>query len=134
MVCGKKASSTVAAFLVQVIHRGRVVEVVAMIDVWQDLNRSEVIRFGGKIGHVNRQRVFQRDMSRNARGDYRVYSGIVPAFLPRKEGRGHIERGIYRGFGFCARETPGDQLLKHIAYRADNKDVRRILMRYLISG
>ncbi|MBD1434954.1 GIY-YIG nuclease family protein [Sphingobacterium sp. DN00404] len=51
-----------------------------------------------------------------------------------EKGLVYIERGIYRGFGFCARETPGDQLLKYISYRADNKDVRRILMRYMISG
>lgn len=50
-----------------------------------------------------------------------------------EKGLVYIEKGIYMGFGFCAQNTPQNSLLKHITYRADNKDVRRILMRHLIN-
>lgn len=44
----------------------------------------------------------------------------------------YIENGVYKGFGFCPINTPDNQLLEFIVYRQDNRDVRRILMRYLI--
>lgn len=48
-----------------------------------------------------------------------------------EKGLVYIENGVYRGFGFCPRHTPEQQLLRHITTRGDNKDVRRILKRYI---
>lgn len=50
----------------------------------------------------------------------------------KEKGLVYIEHGVYKGFGFCAKGTTKKNLLKHINYKADNKDVRRILMRHLI--
>ncbi|WP_417362013.1 GIY-YIG nuclease family protein [Galbibacter sp.] len=44
----------------------------------------------------------------------------------------YIENGVYKGFGFCPRDTPKKQLLECISFRQDNRDVRRILMRFLV--
>lgn len=45
----------------------------------------------------------------------------------------YIENGIYRGFGFCPKGTRKTRKLSFIDNRADNKDVRRILIRHLIN-
>lgn len=45
----------------------------------------------------------------------------------------YIENGVYKGFGFCLKDTSLEESLHFIAHRADNKDVRRILMRFLIT-
>ncbi|EKF55954.1 DNA polymerase III subunit [Galbibacter marinus] len=44
----------------------------------------------------------------------------------------YIENGVYKGFGYCPIDTPKEQLLDYISYRQDNRDIRRILMRYLV--
>lgn len=43
----------------------------------------------------------------------------------------YIENGIYKGFGYCSLDTPKKDWKHHISPRQDNKDVRRILMRYV---
>ena len=50
-----------------------------------------------------------------------------------EKGLVYVEQGVYKGFGFCPKDTPEERFLQHIDHRADNKDVRRILMRYLIT-
>src|SRR5690554_2475500 len=45
----------------------------------------------------------------------------------------YIENGIYKGFGFCSKETAIEQRLSYIKNYQDNKDVRRILIRHLIA-
>jgi len=45
----------------------------------------------------------------------------------------YIENGVYKGFGFCSKETANEQRLSYIKSYQDNKDVRRILIRYLIN-
>ena len=57
----------------------------------------------------------------------------VPGRNENEKGLVYVEQGVYKGFGFCPKDTPEECFLQHIDYRADNKDVRRILMRYLIS-
>lgn len=57
----------------------------------------------------------------------------VPGRNEDEKGLVYVDNGVYKGFGFCPKETPEERFLQHIDYRADNKDVRRILMRYLIS-
>src|SRR5690606_29883897 len=49
-----------------------------------------------------------------------------------ERGMVYIENGIYKGFGFCPVQTDKKKLLDFIEQRQDNKDVRRILIRYLI--
>jgi|SRR5690606_19056255 len=44
----------------------------------------------------------------------------------------YIENGVYKGFGFYPVQTDKKKLLDFIEQRQDNKDVRRILIRYLI--
>lgn len=46
----------------------------------------------------------------------------------------YIENGVYKGFGFCSKETAIEQRLSYIKSYQDNKDVRRILIRYLINS
>ncbi len=50
----------------------------------------------------------------------------------KEKGLVYIEHGVYKGFGFCGMRTDKKNYLKYINYKADNKDVRRILMRHLI--
>lgn len=45
----------------------------------------------------------------------------------------HIENGVYRGFGFYPKKSRANKL-KSIMPKQDNKDIRRILIRYLISN
>lgn len=59
-------------------------------------------------------------------------------FLIELEGRNEnevgivfIENGIYKGFGFCSKNIAKKS--KHIIPRQDNKDVRRILIRYVMN-
>lgn len=51
----------------------------------------------------------------------------------QEKGLVYIENGVYKGFGFCPIKTNSKQILNYIEYRQDNKDVRRILMRYLLT-
>lgn len=44
----------------------------------------------------------------------------------------YIENGVYRGFGFCPKDTTA-QKEQFIVARQDNKDVRRILIRYILN-
>lgn len=44
----------------------------------------------------------------------------------------YIENGIYRGFGFCPKDKYSDKF-KFIIPKQDNKDVRRILVRYILN-
>lgn len=46
----------------------------------------------------------------------------------------YIEKGVYKGFGFCPKEIKGKQRLPYIQSYQDNKDVRRILIRYLVNN
>lgn len=57
---------------------------------------------------------------------------IVPGRKEQEKGLVYMEQGVYKGFGFCAADTPESELLQHIVKRRDNQDVRRILMRYFI--
>lgn len=52
-----------------------------------------------------------------------------------EKGLVYIENGVYKGFGFCSLETDfsQDKFLNFIEIKADNKDVRRILIRHLIN-
>jgi len=50
-----------------------------------------------------------------------------------EKGLVYIENGVYKGFGFCPIDAPQSEMLNYIEYRQDNKDVRRILMRYLLT-
>lgn len=45
----------------------------------------------------------------------------------------YIENGVYMGFGFCPKSTTENKI-RFILPRRDNKDVRRILIRYLINN
>lgn len=45
----------------------------------------------------------------------------------------YIENGVYKGFGFCPADTEKALQVDYIQPRADNRDVRRILMRHLIN-
>lgn len=56
----------------------------------------------------------------------------LPGRKENEMGIVYIENGVYKGFGFCPIDTPKKQLLKFISFRQDNRDIRRILMRYLI--
>lgn len=51
-----------------------------------------------------------------------------------EKGLVYIENGVYKGFGFCPADTPQKRLLSFISARQDNRDVRRILMRYLVNS
>lgn len=43
-----------------------------------------------------------------------------------------IEQGVYKGFGYCKNEINNEKELKSfIAYKQDNRDVRKILFRHL---
>lgn len=44
----------------------------------------------------------------------------------------YIENGVYKGFGFCPIDTPKKKLIEYISYKEDNRDIRRILKRYLV--
>ena len=44
----------------------------------------------------------------------------------------YIENGIYKGFGFCSKKSRSDKV-KFIIPKEDNKDIRRILRRYIIN-
>lgn len=52
-----------------------------------------------------------------------------------EKGLVYIENGVYKGFGFCPLVTDfsQDRFLNFIESKADNKDVRRILIRHLIN-
>lgn len=51
----------------------------------------------------------------------------------KEKGVVYIENGVYKGFGFCPIKTKPSKFLDYIKTKADNKDVRRILIRYLIN-
>lgn len=51
----------------------------------------------------------------------------------REIGVVYIENGVYMGFGFCPIFTQ-ESKIKFVESRQDNKDVRRILIRYLIDN
>lgn len=57
---------------------------------------------------------------------------VVPGRNDKETGLVYIENGIYRGFGFCPVAVSPDDYLNYIEFRQDNRDVRRILIRYLI--
>ncbi len=50
-----------------------------------------------------------------------------------EKGLVYIENGVYKGFGFCSKETANERRLPYIKSYQDNKDVRRILIRHLIT-
>jgi len=56
----------------------------------------------------------------------------LPGRKENEIGLVYIENGVYKGFGFCPGDTPEGQLLEFISFRQDNRDIRRILMRYLV--
>lgn len=45
----------------------------------------------------------------------------------------YIEKGIYKGYGYCPANTPESDYLQFIKPKEDHKDARRILIRFLIS-
>lgn len=51
----------------------------------------------------------------------------------KEKGLVYIENGVYKGFGFCPIKTKPSRFLDYIEMKTDNKDVRRILIRYLIN-
>lgn len=57
----------------------------------------------------------------------------VPGRSAHEKGLVYIENGVYKGFGFCSieQQVTGDYL-NFITPYPDNRDVRRIVMRYLI--
>ncbi|GGE90293.1 DNA polymerase-3 subunit epsilon [Chishuiella changwenlii] len=82
--------------------------------------------------------------------DYKQYNKRVKVFiesiqLPKKDflfelqGRTDhekgivlIEKGVYKGFGFCDKDlTDLDELKKCIQHKQDNRDIRRILFRFI---
>lgn len=50
-----------------------------------------------------------------------------------EKGLVYIENGVYKGFGFCPLKVDQNKLLDYIEIKTDNKDIRRILIRYLIN-
>lgn len=56
----------------------------------------------------------------------------IPGRDEKEKGLVYINNGVYKGFGYCPVNTNKTDLLKYIDTKADNKDVRRILMSYLI--
>lgn len=50
-----------------------------------------------------------------------------------EKGMVYNENSVYKDFGFCSKETADEQRLSYIKSYQDNKDVRRILIRYLIN-
>lgn len=56
----------------------------------------------------------------------------VSGRTPNETGLVYIENGVYKGFGFCSKNTLLNQKLSFIKSFQDNKDVRRILIRHLI--
>jgi len=51
-----------------------------------------------------------------------------------EKGLVYIEKGVYKGFGYCPIETKGKKRLSYIKSYQDNRDVRRILIRHLINN
>lgn len=56
----------------------------------------------------------------------------VPGRNGNEKGLVYIENGVYKGFGFCTSDQSENDYLNFITPYPDNKDVRRILMRFLI--
>jgi len=57
---------------------------------------------------------------------------VLPGRNPKEIGIVYIENGTYKGFGFCKARTRKENYIKHIQPKQDNKDARRILIRYII--
>lgn len=54
---------------------------------------------------------------------------------PNEKGIVFIEKGVYKGFGFCALEvTDPNELAAFIEPKQDNRDVRRIVFRHIRAG
>ncbi len=49
-----------------------------------------------------------------------------------EKGLVYIENDVYKDFGFCPSTTNKNTFLDFIEYKQDNKDIRRILIRYLL--
>lgn len=59
---------------------------------------------------------------------------VVSGRTDDEKGLVYIEKGVYKGFGFCSKETANEQRLSYIKNYQDNKDIRRILIRYLVNN
>ena len=57
----------------------------------------------------------------------------VPGRNPKEKGIVHIENGVYKGFGFSPKNLQQSEQLEYIQKKSDNKDARRILMRYILN-
>lgn len=57
----------------------------------------------------------------------------VAGRTPDEVGLVYIQNGVYKGFGFCSKNTSTNKKLSFIEPYQDNKDVRRILARYLLT-
>lgn len=78
----------------------------------------------------------------NKRVDLFVYRNVMKKFtrcieLPgrteNEKGLVLIENGVYKGFGYCNSNENSENYSNFLELKNDNKDVRRILMRYLLN-
>ncbi|HLU16770.1 MAG TPA: GIY-YIG nuclease family protein [Edaphocola sp.] len=59
---------------------------------------------------------------------------VLPGRQNEELGLVYIKNGVYKGFGYCPIQTAPQDYTQYIEPRKDNKDVRRILMRFLVKG
>ena len=56
----------------------------------------------------------------------------LPGRTPKERGIVHIENGVYKGFGFFPKNVKPSKQLEYIEQKTDNRDARRILIRYIM--
>lgn len=56
----------------------------------------------------------------------------LPGRNTEEKGIVYIDNGVYKGFGFCSITVKGKKRLAHIEPKIENRDTKRILMRYLM--
>lgn len=58
----------------------------------------------------------------------------LPGRTPKEKGIVHIENGVYKGFGFFPKYVKTEKQLDYIQHKSDNRDARRILIRYILNS
>lgn len=56
----------------------------------------------------------------------------LPGRTPQEKGIVRIENGVYKGFGFFPKSVKPEKQLEYIQHKSDNRDARRILIRYIM--